>query len=437
MTSEEATAWIHSRLAFGQRPGLMRVEALLKRMGNPEKNITMIHIAGTNGKGSTVSYLRSLLEEAGQQVGTFTSPHIEAFNERIEINGQFISDEDLVAWVEKIQPLVAEIDRDETLTGITQFEIITAMALGYFEEKNVDVAIMEVGLGGLLDSTNVISPMLTAITTIGMDHMDVLGDTIEKIAAHKAGIIKPQIPLVTGNIVESALSVIDLKAAEAQAPAYHVGQEYRVTYRHPDEEWGELFDFENEHGKIKGLKTPMLGRHQPENAGAAIQLYSLYCDLRQLPFSAKEIRNGLRKAYWPARMERISSEPLVIIDGAHNVHAMARLVDTMKEEFSDYRIHVLFSALETKNVNEMLQQLLAIPQAEIYLTTFDFPKALHLADGYQELDEKRISTVSLWQFGLAELLEKMTNEDLLLVTGSLYFVSEVRELLLAIGGRNG
>ncbi len=135
MTSEEATAWIHSRLTFGQRPGLMRVEALLKRMGNPEKKVTMIHIAGTNGKGSTVSYLRSLLEEAGQQVGTFTSPHIEAFNERIEINGQFISDEDLVAWVEKIQPLVAEIDRDETLTGITQFEIITAMALGYFEEK--------------------------------------------------------------------------------------------------------------------------------------------------------------------------------------------------------------------------------------------------------------------------------------------------------------
>jgi dihydrofolate synthase/folylpolyglutamate synthase len=270
-----------------------------------------------------------------------------------------------------------------------------------------------------------------------MDHMDVLGDTIEAIAAHKAGIIKPQTPLVTGNIVESALSVIDLKATEAQAPAYHAGQEYRVTYRRPDEEWGELFDFENEHGKIKGLKTPMLGRHQPENAGVAIQLYSLYCDLRQLPFSAKEIRNGLRKAYWPARMERISSEPLVIIDGAHNVHAMARLVDTMKEEFSDYRIHVLFSALETKNVNEMLQQLLSIPQAEIYLTTFDFPKALHLADGYQELDEKRISTVSLWQFGLAELLEKMTNEDLLLVTGSLYFVSEVRELLLAIGGRNG
>ena len=145
----------------------------------------------------------------------------------------------------------------------------------------------------------------------------------------------------------------------------------------------------------------------------------------------------MQKAYWPARMERISNEPLIIIDGAHNTHAMDRLVETVREEFSSYRIHVLFSALETKKIDEMLQQLLTIPKAEIYLTTFDFPKALQLSDEYQQLNEERISIVSLWQFGLAELLEKMTSEDLLLITGSLYFVSEVRELLLEMGGRNG
>lgn len=437
MTSEEAIAWIHSRKTFGIRPGLIRVEALLKELGNPEKNLTLIHIAGTNGKGSTVSYLRSLLEESGLQVGTFTSPHIESFNERIEIDGQFIPDESLIEWVEVVQPIVEKLDQEEALTGITQFEILTALAFGYFNQQQVDVAIIEVGLGGLLDSTNVLTPILTAITTIGMDHMDVLGDTIEAIAAHKAGIIKPNVPVVTGKIVESALSVIDLKAKEAQAPVAHFGGEYQVIYHHPDENWGELFDFENEHGKIKGLKTPMIGRHQPENAGVAIQLYSLFCEAKKIPYSEKVIRNGLKKAYWPARMEKISDEPLIILDGAHNTHAMERLVETVKSEFGDYRIHILFSALETKNVDEMLQQLLTIPQAEIYLTTFDFPKAIHLSDDYQQLNEERISIVSLWQFGLAELLEKMTNEDLLLITGSLYFVSEVRELLLEMGGKNG
>lgn len=437
MTSEEAIAWIHGRKTFGMRPGLMRVEALLKRLGNPEKNLTLIHVAGTNGKGSTVSYLRSLLEESGLQVGTFTSPHIESFNERIEIDGCFIPDDSLIEWVETLQPLVMQLDQEEELTGITQFEILTALAFGYFAQQQVDVAIIEVGLGGRLDSTNVITPILTAITTIGMDHMDMLGDTIEAIAAHKAGIIKPNVPLVTGKIPESALSVIDLEAAEAEAPVFHLGKDYQITYHRPDEVWGEWFDFENERGKIKGLKTPMIGRHQPENAGVAIQLYHLFCEVKKLPFSEKVVRNGLKKAYWPARMEKISNEPLIIIDGAHNTHAMERLVETVREEFTDYRIHILFSALETKKVDEMLQQLLTIPKAEIYLTTFDFPKAIHLSDDYQQLNEERISIVSLWQFGLAELLEKMTNEDLLLITGSLYFVSEVRELLLEMGGRNG
>ncbi len=437
MTSEEAIAWIHGRKTFGMRPGLMRVEALLQRLGNPEKNLTLIHVAGTNGKGSTVSYLRSLLEESGLQVGMFTSPHIESFNERIEIDGRFIPDDSLIEWVETLQPLVMQLDQEEELTGITQFEILTALAFGYFAQQQVDVAIIEVGLGGRLDSTNVITPILTAITTIGMDHMDMLGDTIEAIAAHKAGIIKPKVPLVTGKIPESALSLIDLEAAESEAPVSHLGEDYRVTYHRPDEIWGEWFDFENDRGKIKGLKTPMIGRHQPENAGVAIQLYYLFCELKKLPFSEKVVRNGLKKAYWPARMEKISNEPLIIIDGAHNTHAMERLVETVREEFTNYRIHILFSALETKNVDEMLQQLLTIPKAEIYLTTFDFPKAIHLSDDYQQLNEARISIVSLWQFGLAELLEKMTNEDLLLITGSLYFVSEVRELLLGMGGRNG
>lgn len=436
MTGEKAIEWIHSRRPFGSRPGLDRVEALLERLGNPEKKIQTIHIAGTNGKGSTVSCLRSMLEESGLTVGTYTSPYIELFNERIAIDKVPISEADLVYWVEKIQPLVEELDQIEAVSGITEFEVLTAMAFDYFYEKKVDVAIIEVGLGGLLDSTNVIVPVLTGITTIGMDHTEILGDTLEKIAEQKAGIIKHQVPVVTGNIVKEAQAVIEQQAKKLQAPLYKLGRDYHVTYKHPSESWGELFDFENERGKQKSLQTPLLGRYQTENAGLAIQLYSLYCQYTGLPFQEKNVKNGLKKTSWPARMEKISTEPLIVLDGAHNSHAIARLVDTLTNEFSNYRIKILFSALETKDVKGMLEQLLTIPQAEIFLTTFDYPKAIRLSENYDEMDEKRISVVSLWQFGLAELLEKMTADDLLLITGSLYFVSEVRQLLMDMGGKN-
>lgn len=434
LTIEEAIEWIHSRLAFGSRPGLDRIEALLALVENPEKKVPTIHVAGTNGKGSTVSYLRALIQETGLTVGTFTSPYIESFNERIAIDGKAIPDEDLVILVEQIQPLVAQLDQQEAVSGITEFEILTAMGLMYFVEKKVDVAVIEVGLGGLLDSTNVVEPMLTAITTIGMDHTDILGDTLEEIAAQKAGIIKTGIPVVTGNIQSQALAVIEAQAQEKQAKTYRFNQEYEVAYHNPDPQWGEIFDFYNEAGKLTELKTSLLGQHQIENAGVAIQTFYLFCQLKSVPFKEKEVRDGLKKTFWPARMERMSEEPLIILDGAHNEHAMKRLVENMKREFKNYHINILFSALETKDISKMLEQLLEIPNSEITLTSFEYPKALDLAKNYQNVDESRITVASLWQFGLADLLERTSSEDLILVTGSLYFVSEVRQLLQTIGG---
>lgn len=434
LTIEEAIEWIHSRLAFGSRPGLDRIEALLGLVENPEKKVPTIHVAGTNGKGSTVSYLRALIQETGLTVGTFTSPYIESFNERIAIDGKAIPDEDLVILVEQIQPLVAQLDQQEAVSGITEFEILTALGLMYFVEKKVDVAVIEVGLGGLLDSTNVVEPMLTAITTIGMDHTDILGDTLEEIAAQKAGIIKTGIPVVTGNIQSQALAVIEAQAQEKQAKTYRFNQEYEVAYHNPDPQWGEIFDFYNEAGKLTELKTSLLGQHQIENAGVAIQTFYLFCQLKSLPFKEKEVRDGLKKTFWPARMERMSAEPLIILDGAHNEHAMKQLVENMKREFKNYHINILFSALETKDISKMLEQLLEIPNSEITLTSFEYPKALDLAKNYQNVDESRITVASLWQFGLADLLERTSSEDLILVTGSLYFVSEVRQLLQTIGG---
>lgn len=435
LTIEEAIEWIHSRLPFGTRPGLDRVAALLDLVDNPERKVPTIHIAGTNGKGSTVTYLRCMLEEIGLKIGTFTSPYIEEFNERIAINGHGITEKQLISYVEKYQYLVDELDEKNETAGITEFETLTAIAFDYFYEEQVDVAIIEVGLGGLLDSTNITQPMLTAITTIGKDHTEILGETIEKIAFQKAGIIKKGIPVVTGNISEEAMLVIEEKASEMQSAIYRYGKEYRLEYLHPDKEWGEVFNFYGDAGKLTHVKIPLLGQHQTENASVAIQLFYLYSQIHQLNITERDIYKGLKKAYWPARMELMSLEPLIVLDGAHNDHAMERLVDNIKKEFPNREINILFSAVATKNIDQMLTRLKKIPKVHLYLTTFNYPRAIELSKMMHYADETT-SIVSLWQFGLGEILEKMTEDDLLLVTGSLYFVSQVRELLLNVGGND-
>ena len=429
-TVEEAIEWIHSRLPFGMRPGLDRVKALLELIDNPEQNLQMIHVAGTNGKGSTVSYLSCMLQELGLSVGTFTSPFIEVFNERIAINGQWIPDEAIIRLVNKYQPFVALLDDQPAVAGITEFELLTVMGLDYFQEQQVDVAIIEVGLGGLLDSTNVIEPILTAITTIGMDHTDILGETLEDIATQKAGIIKPNVPLVTGKIEEAALKVIKETAMKQNALIKCFEEDYQVVYQGPDSKWGEIFDFYNEAGKIKNIKTPLLGEHQIENASLAIELFFSYCHLKQIPIKQEWIINGLAQTRWPARMEKISDEPFIVMDGAHNNHAMKRLVENVMREFPQRKIWILFSALETKDITQMLAELARIPSSELLVTTFDHPKALHIEKLKSMSGVTSIKTAAAWQLGLADLLEKSMADDLILITGSLYFVSEIRQFLL-------
>ena len=429
-TVEEAIEWIHSRLPFGMRPGLDRVKALLELIDNPEQNLQMIHVAGTNGKGSTVSYLSCMLQELGLSVGTFTSPFIEVFNERIAINGQWIPDEAIIRLVNKYQPFVALLDDQPAVAGITEFELLTVMGLDYFQEQQVDVAIIEVGLGGLLDSTNVIEPILTAITTIGMDHTDILGETLEDIATQKAGIIKPNVPLVTGKIEEAALKVIKETAMKQNAPIKCFEEDYQVVYQGPDSKWGEIFDFYNEAGKIKNIKTPLLGEHQIENASLAIELFFSYCHLKQIPIKQEWIINGLAQTRWPARMEKISDEPFIVMDGAHNNHAMKRLVENVMREFPQRKIWILFSALETKDITQMLAELVRIPSSELLVTTFDHPKALNIEKLKSMSGVTSIKTAAAWQLGLADLLEKSMADDLILITGSLYFVSEIRQFLL-------
>lgn len=419
----EVVQWLIERGYFGSCPGLERITELLRLLGNPEKSYPTIHVAGTNGKGSTTRYLANLLRSNGLKVGTFNSPFIEDFAEQVEINGQEIPDADLVKLGNLIKPLVEQMDAQKEFYGITEFEILTGLAFYYFKGQ-VDVAIIEVGMGGLLDSTNVIKPELAAITTIGLDHTAFLGDTIEKIAYQKAGIIKENVPLVVGNVSEEALKVIEIQAKEKNAKVYTWKDDFHSDYRGFVEQQFEEFDFANHEIKLKGLDTPLIGHQQVENAAVALEMYYLYTQKHNLSFDKDKIIYSLLQTMWPARMEIISQKPLVIMDGAHNPHAIKRLKENLLTDYQDYRVKILFSAIVTKDISTMLEELLQIPNVEITMTTFNDDRAVKLED-YQDW-QPRIKINSNWQVAYDELIDNLKSDELLMIAGSLYFSSEVR-----------
>lgn len=426
MNYEETVEWIHGRLKFGIRPELIRINEVLERLDNPQHKVRTIHIGGTNGKGSTTTFLRCLLEEAGLTVGTFTSPYIEQFSERIAINGQPIPDDDLVAVFNKVKPIIDEMDQDEELKNTVEFEILTAMMFQYFYEKKVDVVIVEVGLGGRFDSTNVIHPLVSAITTLGLDHIDILGDTIEEIAHQKAGIIKARTPIVVGKVEDAAFEVIRAEAEELGSPVYRYGEAFVSEYLQPVDTWGESFNFKSQELKLDHVTTSLLGRHQVDNASVAIQVYLIACEKLGLRVLPKHIKNGLKKAHWPGRMEKISDEPLIILDGAHNEHAMSVLKENLTKEFTGKTIHTIFAALSTKDIKGMLDDLKKVPNLNLRVTTFDYPKAF-TKEQYEALD---LEPYTHWQAALADTLNDWSGDDVILITGSLYFISQVREVLL-------
>lgn len=426
MNEKQAIEWLHSRGKFGSRPGLLRIKALLDLLENPQDELKIIHIAGTNGKGSTVTFLRCLLEEQGFSVGTYTSPYIYIFNERISFNGQPISGDALVEMVLKIQPLVEQLDQQLETKGATEFEIMTALMFAYFAQVNPDFVIVEVGLGGLLDCTNVITPVIAAITTIGYDHTDILGETIEEIAEQKAGIIKKGCSVVTGKLPEAALAVVKTKATQLDCPTYCLNEAYHLHYEGISEKWGELFSFDNSQQRYAHLFIPLLGRHQIENAGLALEIFLLLSRLYSFHFSQKDIQRAFDHVQWAGRMERVSTDPLIVLDGAHNEHAMKVLAENIKTEFKGREIYVLFAALKTKNVIEMIDILAQVPCIHISFCAFDYPNAAQKED-YQALFGEDVLIFEDWQTGLQTLKKEVSAEDLLLVTGSLYFISEVRK----------
>jgi len=427
---EQALAFIHGRTKFKKLPTLARMQRFLQELGNPQQKINGIHVAGTNGKGSTVANLRELFMADGLTVGTFTSPFITRFNERISVDGEPISDEDLVALVQKVQPVVAQLDAELPTGGPTEFEIITAMMFVYFATQPIDIAIIEVGLGGLYDSTNVFTPKVSAITTIGYDHMQILGDTLTEIATQKAGIIKPNVPVVVGKLPAEAQAVMVATATKQQAPLQTLGVDFGTTLL-PPQGWEERFDFDDTDDHFKGLTTPLLGDYQVDNAAVALATYLTYHRQAQLPVNVRDVRQALANTTWPGRLERLNQEPLILIDGAHNEPAVTELAATLKERFGQQMVYVIFAVLADKQHAQMIQTLAKLPNVRLLLTQFAGPNPKRQATSPSELAAElpahhEAPVFADWQAALVAATNEMSSDDVLLLTGSLYFISDVR-----------
>ena len=368
MTYQEALAYIHAVHWQGHKPGLARTRALLAALGDPHKQLRFVHVAGTNGKGSTAAMLDSCLRCAGYKVGLFTSPYIIRFNERIQVNGAPIPDGDLVRLVEQVRPAAAAM-----ADVPTEFELITALGMLYFAQQHCDIVVLEVGLGGALDSTNVIDPPECAvITALGMDHVKELGPTLADIAAAKAGIIKPGSPVVSYGGAPEADRVIAAAAAAKNAPLT-VADFSKLTLRAAGLD-GQTFDYDG----LAGLTLPLLAGYQPRNAAVAIEaLRALRGRGWQVPDSA--IRQGLAQVRWPGRFELLRREPPFLLDGSHNAHGMRATVESLRARFPGEKFVFLVSIMADKDAGEMLRLLLPLAKAFVTVTA-PSPRAIPAAE---------------------------------------------------------
>lgn len=436
MKEIENNQWIANYRTDQPHFGLERMVELLALRGNPHLKLKVLHIGGTNGKGSTIAFLKKMLEKLGLRVGVFSSPYLIHYTDQISINGESISEARLEALMVDYQSLL-EGEAVANLQGTTEFEIITALAYDYFASEQVDVAIMEVGMGGLFDSTNVCQPILTGITTIGLDHVALLGDTLEAIAEQKAGIIKQGMPLVTGRIAPEALAVIDRIAEGKDAPRLAYGTDYQV--RHQESVvTGEVFDYTSAVRQGR-FQTSLLGLYQIENAGMAIALLDTFCqeDGRELA-SNDFLGQALEETSWPGRLEIVSRDPLMILDGAHNPHAIKALLVTLQERFADHHKEILFTCIKTKALEDMLDLLGAMPDTELTLTHFADSRATD-ESVLKEAAKSRNLSYQDWHDFLDQNLtdKKEEKQTVRIVTGSLYFLSQVRAYLMERKNENG
>ena len=412
--------WILDRMKYKRKYGLDRMRVLMSLLGNPQEDYPIIHVTGTNGKGSTIAMLSSLFVHHGQKVGAFVSPHLIDYTDRFLINGNVMSEEDFEIVGNLVQQVEATlIDEYEPLSF---FEIMTAMALVYFSRKKVEVALLEVGIGGLLDTTNIVHSTMSVITSIGMDHEEMLGNTLEEIAIQKTGIFKRNQAVILGNLPTEALQVAEVVGKAYNCDLHTFEREFKI------EPFEDGFIFTNSDTRIHIPYLNLKGKYQLENAAVALECFLRFEKKFQLPIELSAIQESFQTVTWPGRMEVVHQSPTVILDGAHNIHALKRFVETVKQYGKLEAQHtILFSALKRKHYIEMVDYLRKeLPEARLVVTTFKYTGAIEKTD----YPSSEIEFVENAQQFIENYINKRSDQETLWITGSLYFISFVRKIFI-------
>ena len=419
MNANEAIAYIHSVCWKGSIPGLGRTQELLKKMGNPEKKLKFVHIAGTNGKGSTAAMTASILQQAGYRVGLYTSPYIYRFHERMQVNGVEISDADLCAVTEYVKPLA-----DSMVESPTEFELVCCIAFEYFLRQNCDIVVLEVGMGGAFDATNVIEcPEVAVITNIGLDHTDVLGSTLEEIAATKAGIFKEGGNAVIYRGTPGVEKVFDDICSERNVSLRKADFDGLNLLSHGLE--GQTFDC----GCRKALALLLLGIHQLKNAAVVLSVIDTLI-AKGWNITEENIREGMRTVRWPGRFDIVGRDPLFIIDGGHNPQCIEALVLNIRDYLTDKKVIALTGVLADKDYADMYKPVMPYVQEFVCVTPPNPRKleAVELAKHLQSVGAKATACVSIEE-GVRAARQLAGKEGVVLCFGSLYTIGSIKEAL--------
>jgi len=429
MDYQQALDYIYSFIDYEREPGprgparydLRRVDELLARLGNPHLKARTVHIAGTKGKGSVAAMMASALTASGYTTGLYTSPHLHTFNERIRVDNNLISNEELVALVEEIKPQVKAVNDKATYGQLTTFEVITALGFAHFRQKGADFQVIEVGLGGRLDATNVVQPEVCVITSISFDHMEVLGNTLAEIATEKAGIIKPNSTVVTSPQVEEVNQVFEQACLNRKARWIRVGRE--VTWQ------GLGFDSSRQSLRVKGrlgsyeLSIPLLGQHQLDNAATAVAALEVLAE-KGFHISGDSITKGLAQVSWPGRLQVLSRHPLVVVDGAHNPDSARKLRQSLEQYFDFDRAILIIGFSSDKNVAGIVSELAPLFD-KVIATHSIHPRAMPTAPVVAELGRQGVKAQTTEDISIALplALSLAGEKDLICVTGSLFVVA--------------
>ena len=423
MNAEQAIAYIHSVCWKGSIPGLGRTQELLKKMGNPEKKLKFVHIAGTNGKGSTAAMTASILSKAGYRTGLYTSPYIYRFHERIQVDGVEISDEDLTEITEYVKPLA-----DSMAQSPTEFELVCCIAFEYFYRKKCDIVVLEVGMGGAWDATNVIEvPEVAVITNIGLDHTEYLGDTVEKIAETKSGIFKPHGHAVVYRSTPSVEAVYERVCAERDVSLRKADFEGLVLKAHTLE--GQVFDC----GSRKNLVLPLLGDHQLHNASVVLSIADTLIG-EGWKISEQNIYDGIRDVRWPGRFDIVCRRPLFIIDGGHNPQCIEALVKNIRDYLAGKKVVALTGVLADKDYADMYKPVMPLVDRFVCITPPNPRKleAEQLARYLRQAGAQAQASESILD-GVKKAMDLAGEDGVVLCFGSLYSIGGIRDALKDLG----